>query len=184
MSTVKITGQPRDSFGKGAARTTRRAGLIPAVIYGRGSEVVHVALPERELVLALRKSRVVFEVELAGKSYVVAPRDVQRDPVRRVIEHLDLILIDRAEVETRAAEAQAMAVAEAAAVEAGLDPIAAALLVEDAVAHGESAADAASHAVSDMEHSAEARADAAEHAADAADAAGTAEAAGSSATEA
>ena len=99
MSTVKITGQPRDTFGKGAARTTRRAGLIPAVIYGRGSAVVHVSLPERELVLALRKSRVVFEVELAGETYVVAPRDVQRDPVRRIIEHLDLILIDRAEVE-------------------------------------------------------------------------------------
>jgi large subunit ribosomal protein L25 len=184
MSTIKITGETRDAFGKGAARQTRRAGLIPAVVYGRGSGVTHIALPERELGLALRKSRVVLEVSVGGETFIVAPRDVQRDPVRRNIEHLDLVLIDTAEVASRAAEAQAMAAAEAAAVEAGLDPIAAAHHVEDAVAHGESAEAAASHAVADMEQEAEARADAAEHANEALDAADAATAAAASAAAA
>lgn len=179
MSTVKITGEPRTDFGKGAARQSRRAGLVPAVVYGRGSEVSHIALPERELALALRGARVVLEVSVGGQTYVVAPRDVQRDPVRQTLEHLDLVLIGKAEVAARAAEAEAMAAAEAAAEEAGLDPIAAAHAVEEAVAHGESAAEAASHAVADLEHEAEVLAAAAETA----EAAEEAEAAAAAAAE-
>ena len=166
MSSIKITGQLRDQFGKGAARQTRRAGLIPAVVYGSGSAVTHTALPERELMLALRHARVVLEVEVAGETFVVAPRDVQRDPVRRTLEHLDLITIDRTEVASRNAEAKAIEAAEAAATEAGQDPIAAAHMVDEAIAHGESAADAASHAVADLEGAAVAMADAAEYAAE------------------
>ncbi len=111
MSQVAITAVPRSEFGKGAARRTRRAGLVPGVIYGHGQEVRHVALPDHELGLALRHAGVVLELELDGKKTLVAPRDVQRDPVKRVLEHVDLVVVTQAE----AAElAQAAADAEAA----------------------------------------------------------------------
>ena len=118
MAQVSITAEPRSDFGKGAARRTRRAGRVPAVIYGRGSEPRHVSLPDHDLTLALRHPGLVLEVTLEGKTLLVAPRDVQRDPVKRVLEHVDLVLITAAEAEERveaglAAEAAAVAAHEA-----------------------------------------------------------------------
>ena len=112
---VSIKAEPRSDFGKGAARRTRRAGLIPAVIYGKGTEPRHVSLPDRELTLALRHPGLVLEVTVDGKAELVAPRDVQRDPLRRVIEHIDLVLISKSEAADRIEAGHA---AEAAAQEA------------------------------------------------------------------
>ena len=118
MAQVSITAVPRSDFGKGAARRTRREGLVPAVVYGQGKEPQHVSLPTHELTLALRHPGLVLEVTLEGKKLLVAPRDVQRDPVRRILEHIDLVLITAAEAEERveagiAAEAAAEAAHEA-----------------------------------------------------------------------
>lgn len=110
MAQVSIKAEPRSEFGKGAARRTRRAGRVPAVIYGQGTEPRHVSLPDHELTLALRYAGLVLEVEFEGKKQLAAPRDVQRDPVRRVIEHVDLVLITAAEADARVeagAEAEA-----------------------------------------------------------------------------
>ncbi len=120
MAQVSIKAESRSDFGKGAARRSRRAGLVPAVIYGQGQELRHVALPNHELTLALRHPGLVLEVEFEGTKQLVAPRDVQRDPVKRVIEHLDLVLITKAEAAERvkagiAAEAAAEAAHEAEA---------------------------------------------------------------------
>lgn len=120
---VRFTAEPRSDFGKGAARRLRRDGRIPAVIYGGGSEVTHISLPAHELTLALRVPSATLEIDLAGAATLVKPRDVQRDPVRRDIEHVDLIVIDAAEArarETRSQElvAEAEAAAEAAATAA------------------------------------------------------------------
>lgn len=120
MAQVSIKAVPRSDFGKGAARRTRREGLVPAVIYGQGQEPQHVSLPGHDLTLALRHPGLVLEVELDGVKSLVAPRDVQRDPVRRVLEHLDLVLITKAEAADRveaglAAEAAAEAAHEAEA---------------------------------------------------------------------
>ena len=93
MSEVRLVAEPRSDFGKGAARRLRRAGQVPAVIYGAGSELQHVALPGHDLDLALTKPKVVIEVELAGKVTVTKPRDIQRDPVSRRLEHVDLIVV-------------------------------------------------------------------------------------------
>jgi large subunit ribosomal protein L25 len=98
---VSIKAEPRSDFGKGAARRIRRSGLVPAVIYGRGQELRHVALPDHELTLALRHPGLVLEVEFEGKTQLVAPRDVQRDPVKRVLEHIDLVLITKSEAADR-----------------------------------------------------------------------------------
>ena len=117
MAQVSIKAEPRSDFGKGAARRIRRSGLVPAVIYGQGQELRHVALPDHELTLALRKPGLVLEVEFEGTKQLVAPRDVQRDPVRRVLEHLALVLITKAEAAERVEAGLEAEAAAAAALE-------------------------------------------------------------------
>lgn len=163
MTTVALPAVPRSDFGKGAARRIRRDGHIPAVIYGDGQDLLHCALPAHDLDLALRKPRVVLEVSLEGATVLVKPRDVQRDPVRRTIEHVDLIVISAQEAEDRTAMADAIAAATEAAEEAGIDAAAAVQALEAAVAAGEDPAAAAEHAVSDAEHKAEEYAEANAH---------------------
>jgi len=107
VAQVAIKAESRSDFGKGAARRTRRAGLVPAVIYGKGEEPRHVALPDHDLTLALRHPGLVLEVELEGSKVLVAPRDVQRDPVKRIIEHIDLVLLSKSEAAERIEEGKA-----------------------------------------------------------------------------
>ena len=152
MSEIALTAGPRSAFGKGASRQLRRAGQVPAVIYGSGQDLVHVTLPAHDLDLALRKTRVVLSINLEGKTYLTKPRDVQRDPVRQTLEHVDLVIIDAAEAKERTAAADAIHAAEEAAIEAGIDPHAAVAAIQDAMAHGESAEEAAAHALEDVEH--------------------------------
>lgn len=139
MSHIRISATSRDAFGKGASRRLRREGLVPGVIYGRGNEVRHIALPGRELVLALRAPRVVLEIEQDGSLTLVAPVEIQRDAVRRDLEHIDLIVITEAEARTRAGQA----IAEAkAAEEAALAAIEAAAAAERAAVAEDAEADA------------------------------------------
>jgi large subunit ribosomal protein L25 len=155
VTTVAMTAVSRSDFGKGAARRIRREGNIPAVIYGAGTELVHVALPEHDLNLALRKPRVVLSVTFDGSTVLVKPRDIQRDPVRRNLEHIDLVIISKDEAAERGAMADAIKAATAAAEEAGMDAASAVQALEEAVALGEDPTEAAKHAVSDAEHKAE-----------------------------
>jgi large subunit ribosomal protein L25 len=95
---VRIVAEPRTEFGKGAARRVRRAGRVPAVLYGHGTETRHVTLPGHELLLALKTPNVLIQVEgLAGRSQLTLPKAVQRDPIRGDVEHVDLILVRRGE---------------------------------------------------------------------------------------
>lgn len=113
-----LIAEVRSDFGKGAARKTRREGKTPAVIYGHGSAPVHVALDTHELTQALRHKATSLEVSVDGKTQTVAPRDIQIDPVRRYIEHVDLVVVTAAEaaaIAREAAEASARAEAEAEA---------------------------------------------------------------------
>jgi len=121
VTNVEITAEPRTDFGKGAARRLRRTGNVPAVIYGNDMELVHVAISEHEMDLALRKPRVVLNVTYGGNVYLTKPRDVQRDPVKRNLEHVDLVIITKQEAAIRTSYADAVAKAEIAAAEAGYD---------------------------------------------------------------
>jgi large subunit ribosomal protein L25 len=95
---VRIVAEPRTEFGKGAARRVRRAGRVPAVLYGHGTDTRHVTLPGHELLLALKTPNVLIQVEgLSGRSQLTLPKAVQRDPIRGDIEHVDLILVRRGE---------------------------------------------------------------------------------------
>lgn len=153
---IHLSAVARSDFGKGAARRLRRSGMVPAVVYGHGSDPVHVALDGHELVKALRRARAVFAIDLDGTEFVCAPRDIQRDVVRQVIEHVDLVVIDIAEATARAAAAQAIRNAEAAAQEAGVDPAEALAAIEAAIAAGEDPEAAAAAA---MEHAIQAQHD-------------------------
>ncbi len=92
-----VVTDPRESFGKGAARKLRAAGKIPAVIYGHGSEPIHVALPGHAIGLILRKSNQILDLDVNGKSQLALVKDVQKDPVRQIIEHIDLVIIRKGE---------------------------------------------------------------------------------------
>lgn len=93
----KVSAELREKFGKGFARRLRVDGKIPAVIYGHGTDPVHVALPAHEMTLLLRKANQVLEIDLAGTTHLALVKDVQRDPVRQIIEHLDLIVVVKGE---------------------------------------------------------------------------------------
>ncbi|MGW1407369.1 50S ribosomal protein L25/general stress protein Ctc [Streptomyces sp. NPDC002403] len=97
MAEVKLAAQVRTEFGKGAARRTRRANLVPAVIYGHGAEPVHVTLPGHELMMALKTANVLIGLEIDGKDALVIPKAVQRNPLRGDIEHVDLLTVKRGE---------------------------------------------------------------------------------------
>ncbi|MCK8680139.1 MULTISPECIES: 50S ribosomal protein L25/general stress protein Ctc [Streptomyces] len=98
MSEVKISAETRSEFGKGAARRIRRADKVPGVLYGHGTEPVHLTLPGHELLLALRTPNVLIALDIAGKgSELAIPKSVQRDPLKGFLEHVDLLLVKRGE---------------------------------------------------------------------------------------
>ena len=98
MSENKIAAVSRTEFGKGAARRTRRAGLVPAVLYGHGTDPVHLSLPGHELQLALRVANAVLKISIDGaKTQLALAKQVQRDPIKGHIEHLDLVIVRKGE---------------------------------------------------------------------------------------
>ena len=101
MSEVKISAEPRTEFGKGGARRTRRAGKVPAVLYGHGEAPQHIALPAREFAAAIRHGGLnqVFTIDIVGGSgtTLALPKAIQRDPVKDTYEHVDLIIVKRGE---------------------------------------------------------------------------------------
>ncbi|HMG62990.1 MAG TPA: 50S ribosomal protein L25/general stress protein Ctc [Streptosporangiaceae bacterium] len=94
MPEVHIAAEPRTEFGKGPARRERRAGKVPAVLYGHGGDPRHITLPGHEVLLALRTANVLIRLEgLSGGSELALPKAVQRDAIKGTVEHVDLILV-------------------------------------------------------------------------------------------
>jgi len=144
---ISLDAQPRTDFGKGAARRLRREGRVPAVMYGGSEQLVHISLPAHNLTLALRTPAVTFEITVDGTTTLAKPRDVQRDPVRRVIEHIDLIVIDAAEAKARASRSEEMsAQAEAAAEAAESAPAFSGSYVTEEESAGEATGESAENA--------------------------------------
>lgn len=99
MSTEKITAEARTEFGKGAARRIRRADKIPAVIYGHGNDPVHVTLPGHSTMMALKHggANALLELSIDGKPQLALTKQVQIDPIKRHIEHVDFVAVTRGE---------------------------------------------------------------------------------------
>jgi large subunit ribosomal protein L25 len=94
---VKLIAEPRTEFGKGAARRIRRADKIPAVLYGHGTAPIHITLPGHETLLALRTANALLSINVDGKAQLALPKQVQRDPIKHTIEHVDLVIVRRGE---------------------------------------------------------------------------------------
>lgn len=98
MSEVKLAAETRTEFGKGAARRIRRDNKVPGVLYGHGSDPLHLTLPGHDLLLALRTPNVLIALDIDGKSRELAiPKAVQRDPLKGFLEHVDLLLVKHGE---------------------------------------------------------------------------------------
>ncbi|MFE1432271.1 50S ribosomal protein L25/general stress protein Ctc [Streptomyces griseoaurantiacus] len=98
MSEVKLAAAKRTEFGKGAARRIRREDKVPGVLYGHGSDPIHLTLPGHELLLALRTPNVLIALDIEGEGQELAiPKSVQRDPIKGFLEHVDLQLVQRGE---------------------------------------------------------------------------------------
>ncbi|SFE17874.1 50S ribosomal protein L25/general stress protein Ctc [Blastococcus tunisiensis] len=102
MADYRLEAETRTEFGKGSARRTRREGRIPAVLYGHGQDVVHLSLPAREFAAALRNggTNALLTVVLDGKEQLALTKAVQRDPLKRTHEHVDLLVVRRGEKTT------------------------------------------------------------------------------------
>ncbi|MFD7894332.1 50S ribosomal protein L25/general stress protein Ctc [Streptomyces sp. NPDC059568] len=97
MAEVKISAEIRTEFGKGAARRTRRANRVPAVIYGHGADTVHVTLPGHDLMMALKTANALLGLDIEGRQELVIPKAVQRNAIKGFIEHVDLLAVKRGE---------------------------------------------------------------------------------------
>jgi large subunit ribosomal protein L25 len=97
VSEVKISAEARTEFGKGGARRTRRAGKVPAVLYGHGEKPQHIALPAREFAAAIRHGGLnqVFTIDIIGGqgTTLALPKAIQRDPIKDTYEHVDLLIV-------------------------------------------------------------------------------------------
>ncbi|GAA1334664.1 50S ribosomal protein L25/general stress protein Ctc [Saccharothrix algeriensis] len=99
MSEVRLAAEERTEFGKGAARRTRRAGKIPAVLYGHGSDPKHLALPALEFARVVREHghNAVLTLDIDSTSELALTKTVTTHPIKNYIEHVDLLLVQRGE---------------------------------------------------------------------------------------
>lgn len=88
-NTISLEGEVRDQFGKGVARRLRVANKIPATIYAGGNQPVFVTLPMKETTLALRHTNALFTIKFGDDYKIAVVKDVQRNPVKRIVEHVD-----------------------------------------------------------------------------------------------
>jgi len=99
MAAEKIKAETRTEFGKGAARRIRRADKVPAVVYGHGAETRHLTLPGHDTWLALKAggSNALLELDIDGEPQLALTKQVQVDPIRRTLEHIDFVAVRRGE---------------------------------------------------------------------------------------
>ena len=97
MSEQKLAAEVRAEFGKGFARRARMAGQIPAVIYGHGAEPIHITLPAKATTLAVRTPNALLSLDINGEERLALVKDIQRNPIKQIIEHLDLLTVRKGE---------------------------------------------------------------------------------------
>jgi len=97
VSESKLVAEKRTQFGKGAARKIRRDHKIPAVMYGHGTAPVHITLPGHDTMMALKNVNALLTIVIDGDEQLALAKDVQRDAIKPVIEHVDLVVVKRGE---------------------------------------------------------------------------------------
>lgn len=97
---IRIAAKPRTEFGKGAARRTRRAGQVPGVLYGHGTDPVHLSFDTVEFAAVLRengRNALLTITGLGGQPQLALTKSLTRDPIKGFFEHVDLVLVRRGE---------------------------------------------------------------------------------------
>jgi large subunit ribosomal protein L25 len=99
MAAEKITAELRTEFGKGAARRIRREDKVPAVLYGHGNDTIHITLPGHATMMALKHggANALLELDIEGKGQLALTKQVQVDPIRRILEHIDFVAVRKGE---------------------------------------------------------------------------------------
>ena len=97
MAEISIKGERRSEFGKGASRRIRKAGQVPAVIYGHGTNPIHISLPAKDVMQAIRTSNVLLDIDIDGQVELTLPKSIVRNPLKGYLEHIDLLLVRRDE---------------------------------------------------------------------------------------
>ena len=99
MSAEKITAESRTEFGKGAARRIRREHKVPAVVYGHGNDPIHITLPGHDTMMALKHggANALLELDIDGKTTLALTKQVQVDPIKRHLEHIDFVAVRKGE---------------------------------------------------------------------------------------
>ena len=99
MSEDLIIAETRTEFGKGAARRIRRADKVPAVIYGHGNDPIHVTLPGHDTLMAIKHggANAVLNIEIDGKVQLALTKQVQADPIKGFLEHVDFVAVKKGE---------------------------------------------------------------------------------------
>ncbi|WP_374024752.1 50S ribosomal protein L25/general stress protein Ctc [Mycobacterium sp. HNNTM2301] len=95
----QLTATVRTETGKGASRRARREGKIPAVLYGHGSDPQHLELPGHDFAAVLRHAgtNAVLTLDIDGKEQLALTKALDIHPIRRTIEHADLLVVRRGE---------------------------------------------------------------------------------------
>ena len=99
MSESLIVAEKRTEFGKGAARRIRRDNKVPAVLYGHGSDPIHISLPGHDTMLALKHggANALLTIDIEGKTQMAIPQQIQAHPIKGFLEHLDLLIVRKGE---------------------------------------------------------------------------------------
>jgi large subunit ribosomal protein L25 len=95
----KIKAETRTQFGKGAARRIRRDDKVPAVIYGHGNDPQHITLPGHDTMMALKRggSNALLYIEVEGQTVIALTKQIQADPIKGFLEHLDFVEVQKGE---------------------------------------------------------------------------------------
>jgi large subunit ribosomal protein L25 len=95
----QLTATVRTETGKGASRRARRDGKIPAVLYGHGADPQHLELPGHDFAAVLRHAgtNAVLTLDIAGKEQLALTKALDIHPIRRTIQHADLLVVRRGE---------------------------------------------------------------------------------------
>ncbi len=94
---LKLEASMREKFGTGVARDLRRRGLIPAVIYGAGKEMLAISIEEKEITKHYRRHgfiSTVIQIKVGNKTHRVLPKDVELHPITDIVRHVDFVHLE------------------------------------------------------------------------------------------
>ena len=94
-----IKAESRTQFGKGAARRIRRDDKVPAVLYGHGSDPMHITLPGHDTMMALKHggTNALLYIDIEGTTHLALTKQIQADPIKGFLEHIDFVEVKKGE---------------------------------------------------------------------------------------